>query len=182
MSIRLLQEDVENHNKDITSKHTASDDLESMFYIFVEFATTFDGPRGATRDANRRPMWVDSYETLGSACWVTKQGYVLSPPIDVSLMRKTTSFFASFGPIIQEWRHLILAAASTKSNTNDSIVEVTHEALVALLEKWIAKLPPDVPEEIAMPIASSSRLTHPPPDILSSTAPRHSMRLHQKSG
>lgn len=182
MSIRLLWEDVENQKKDITIKHTASDDLESLFYIFVEFATTFDGPRAATRDTNSRPMWVDQYETLGSACWVTKQGYVLSPLINNSLMRKTTSFFTSFSPIIQEWRHLILVAASKTNNSNNSIVGVTHEALVALLNKWIAKLPPDLPEEITLPIASSSRLAHPPPDIQSSTAPRRSMRIQQKSG
>jgi hypothetical protein len=34
-------------DKDIVMKgQTTSDDLESLFYIFVEFVTTFDGPRG----------------------------------------------------------------------------------------------------------------------------------------
>ncbi|KAG1801846.1 uncharacterized protein BJ212DRAFT_1304991 [Suillus subaureus] len=41
MSICLLQEGIA---KGAMIQHTASDDLESLFFIFVEFATTFNGP------------------------------------------------------------------------------------------------------------------------------------------
>ncbi|KAG2092117.1 uncharacterized protein F5147DRAFT_657741 [Suillus discolor] len=178
MLIRLLREDVDNQKKEVMIEHTASDDLESLFYIFVEFATTFDGPCGVTRDQNRRPLWVEHYEVMGSTSWVSKQGYVLSPLVDRSLMTKTTPFFGPFSQIIQEWRHLILAAAS---ETNDSSPGVTHAALATLLGKWITQLPPDLPEEIPVPMASSSRLAHPPPDTQSSAGPRRSARIQQRS-
>jgi hypothetical protein len=87
-----------------------------LFFIFVEFATTFDGPRGFMKDEGRRPLWVDKFETSGADPWLAKQAYVLAPPNDLSLMEKTTSFFAPFSQIIQEWRHLILGAASNPSD------------------------------------------------------------------
>ncbi|KAG1857637.1 hypothetical protein C8R48DRAFT_674621 [Suillus tomentosus] len=182
MSIRLLRGDAANEKKHGTVEHTASDDLESLFYIFVEFATTFDGPCGVMKDEGRRPMWVEDFENAGSDLWMVKQAYVLSPPIDKSLMDKTTPFFASFCQIIQEWRHLILAAASDPSDTP---IGVTQAALASLLAKWISQLPPDAPAEIMVPMASSSssRLGHFPHDnnIQSSAGPRHSMCIQQKA-
>lgn len=130
MSIRLLRDGVD---KQVMIERTASDDLESLFYIFVEFVTTFDGPRGVTSDANRRSLWVEQYEVMGSGYWAAKLGYVLAPLAHRALMEKTTPFFGPFSQIIQEWRHLILAA----ENKMDSSPGVTHAALAALLEKWI---------------------------------------------
>lgn len=130
MSIRLLRDGVD---KQVMIERTASDDLESLFYIFVEFVTTFDGPRGVTSDANRRSLWVEQYEVMGSGYWAAKLGYVLAPLAHRALMEKTTPFFGPFSQIIQEWRHLILAA----ENKTDSYPGVTHAALAALLEKWI---------------------------------------------
>lgn len=130
MSIRLLRDGVD---KQVMIERTASDDLESLFYIFVEFVTTFDGPRGVTSDANRRSLWVEQYEVMGSGYWAAKLGYVLAPLAHRALMEKTTPFFGPFSQIIQEWRHLILAA----ENKTDSSPGVTHAALAALLEKWI---------------------------------------------
>lgn len=127
MSIRLLRDGVD---KQVMIERTASDDLESLFYIFVEFVTTFDGPRGVTSDANRRSLWVEQYEVMGSGYWAAKLGYVLAPLAHRALMEKTTPFFGPFSQIIQEWRHLILAA----ENKTDSYPGVTH---AALLEKWI---------------------------------------------
>jgi hypothetical protein len=179
MSIRLLRENLHNE-KYTTMEHSpsASDDLESLFYIFVEFATTFDGPCGLTEDKDKKLMWAHEYEVSGSACWVHKQGYVLSPSIDTSLMTETTAFFAPFSEIIQEWRLLILDAAS---KPRDITPGVTHAALASLLAKWISQLPPDVPEEIIVPVASSSTLDHPSGDnIQSSTGLRRSERLKNK--
>ncbi|KAG2124873.1 hypothetical protein DEU56DRAFT_963173 [Suillus clintonianus] len=168
MSIRLLREGIAKNNAMI--QHTASDDLESLFHIFVEFATTFDGPRGLMRDENRRPLWVHKFESADDDPWVAKQAYVLAPRKDTSLMDKTTPFFAPFSQITQDWRHLILAAASDSSDPSDHPVGVTHAVLTALLEKWTSQLPPDAPTEIMVPVASSSRLGHPPPDDAQSSA------------
>ncbi|KAG1744230.1 kinase-like domain-containing protein [Suillus lakei] len=157
------------------SPHTGSDDLESLCYIFVEFATTFDGPHGVMKDGDRRPMWVEYFEKLGCEIWTTKQAYVLAPIKDTSLIDKTTQFFQTFNGIIQEWHHLILAAASSKT------IGVTHTALMVLLEIWISQLLPDAPEAIVVPMASSLRLGHPPPDDTQSSAgPCRSMRIQQR--
>lgn len=175
MSICLLREGIA---KGAKIQHTASDDLESLFFIFVEFATTFDGPRGLMKDEERRPLWVDKFENSGGDPWLPKQGYVLAPRNDSSLMEKTTAFFAPFSQIIQEWRHLILEAASDSS---DPPLGVTHAALAALLGKWTSKLPLDAPTEIMAPLASSSRLGHPPHnDLQSSVGARHSTRIQQR--
>ncbi|KAG2115637.1 hypothetical protein DEU56DRAFT_932627 [Suillus clintonianus] len=179
MSIRLLREGIAKNNAMI--QHTASDDLESLFHIFVEFATTFDGPRGLMRDENRRPLWVHKFESADDDPWVAKQAYVLAPRKDTSLMDKTTPFFAPFSQIIQDWRHLILAAASDSSDPSDHPIGVTHAVLTALLEKWTSQLPPDAPTEIMVPVASSSRLGHPPPDDAQSSARlRRSTRIQQQ--
>ncbi|KAG1800603.1 kinase-like domain-containing protein [Suillus subaureus] len=175
MSICLLREGIA---KGATIQHTASDDLESLFFIFVEFVTTFDGPRSFMKDEGRRPLWVDKFETSGADPWLAKQGYVLAPHNDSSLMEKTTSFFTPFSQIIQEWHHLILAAASDLS---DPSVGVTHAVLMALLKKWISQLPVDAPTEIMVPMASSSRLGHPPhDDVQSSVGAHHSTCIQQR--
>ncbi|KAG2342176.1 hypothetical protein BDR05DRAFT_949146 [Suillus weaverae] len=173
MSIHLLREGVAKH---AMVQHTASDDLESLFFIFVGFATTLDRPCSIMRDEDRRPLWVEKFETSSPNPWLPKQGYVLAPPNDTSLMEKTTLFFAPFSQIIQEWHHLILAAASNPSNPPPPPIGVTHAALAALLQKWISQLPPDAPTEIMVPMASSSnlpRLGHPPHDNIQSSAVHH---------
>ncbi|KAG1809621.1 uncharacterized protein BJ212DRAFT_1484322 [Suillus subaureus] len=167
MSICLLREGIA---KGATIQHTASDDLESLFFIFVEFATTFNGPCGFMKDEGRRPLWVDKFEISGADPWLAKQGYVLAPHNDSSLMEKTTSFFTPFSQIIQEWHHLILAAASDPSDPPPPPIGITHAALAVLLKKWISQLPVDAPTEIMVPMASSSRLGHPPHDDVQSSA------------
>jgi hypothetical protein len=176
MSIHLLQEGIA---KGAKIQHTASDDLESLFVIFIEFATTFDRPHGFMKDEGRRPLWVNKFETSGANPWLAKQGYVLAPRNDLSLMEKTTSFFAPFSQIIQEWHHLILAAASNPSNP---LIGITHAALAVLLKKWISQLPQDTPTEIMVPMASSLRLGHPPHNnIQSSAGARHSTHIQQRA-
>lgn len=85
MSIHLLQEGIAKNAK---IQHIASDELESLFFIFVEFVTTFDRPHGLMRDEDRRPLWVDKFETTGADPWLAKQGYVLAPHNDTLLMEK----------------------------------------------------------------------------------------------
>ncbi|KAG1791198.1 uncharacterized protein HD556DRAFT_1445464 [Suillus plorans] len=189
MSIRLLREGSNNNGNEVTVFHTAGDDLESLFYIFVEFATTFDGPHAMTKDNARKPMWYDYWLLMGDNSWAPKQGLVLSHSGDRSLMSQTTSFFGPFGPIIQEWRLLIRAAAEAASQTNGPPSGVSHEELATLLHKWLSQLPPEIPEDVPsataspLSVASSSRITRPsgPNNIMQpATALRRSARIQMK--
>ncbi|KAG2348653.1 hypothetical protein BDR05DRAFT_944721 [Suillus weaverae] len=190
MSIRLLREGSINNGNGVTVFHTAGDDLESLFYIFVEFATTFDGPRARKKDEAKKPMWYAYWLLMGYNSWTTKQGLVLSHSCDNSLMLQTTSFFAPCSPIIQEWRHLILAAAETASTETDSLPSgVSHKELATLLHKWLSQLPQEVPEDVPsatvspLPIASSSRIGHPSGSnnmMPLATGPRRSVRIQMK--
>jgi hypothetical protein len=189
MSIRLLREGLGNSGSQETVSHTAGDDLESLFYIFVEFATTFDGPCATKKDEAKKPMWYQYWLLMGHNSWTIKQGFVLSNPGDRSLMSQTTSFFESFGPIIQEWRHLILAAAEAACKTDGLPSGVSHKELAKLLHKWLSQLPKEVPEDVPsataspLPIASSSRIAHPSGSdnmTLLATGPRRSVRIQMK--
>ncbi|KAG0693051.1 hypothetical protein DFH29DRAFT_1007702 [Suillus ampliporus] len=123
MLIHLLQESVENNGKEVMVIPTAGDDLESLFYIFIKFATIFDGPCAKKRDKTEKPIWDGLFSLFGQNSWTSKMGLVLSHHSNMSLMSLTTPFFAPFQPIIQEWRHLILAAdaASESSSINGSL-------------------------------------------------------------
>ncbi|KAG0692040.1 hypothetical protein DFH29DRAFT_1009522 [Suillus ampliporus] len=192
MLIHLLQESVENNGKEVMVIPTAGDDLESLFYIFIKFATIFDGPCAKKRDKTEKPIWDGLFSLFGQNSWTSKMGLVLSHHSNMSLMSLTTPFFAPFQPIIQEWRHLILAAdAASEVNAPPPPPppSVSHEELAELLHKWLSQLPPEVPEDILsatalpVPIALSSRIARPsgPNNITQSTmGPHHSAHIQMK--
>ncbi|KAG2140012.1 hypothetical protein BD769DRAFT_1384306 [Suillus cothurnatus] len=126
MSICLLREGIAKGTK---IQHTASDDLESLFFIFVEFATTFNGPCGFMKDEA-----LSNHTGVASSISNSSQRPEQPPPPPVG---------------------------------------VTHAALAVLLKKWISQLPQDAPTEIMVPMASSSRLGHPPHNDIQSSADRH---------
>ncbi|KAG1846725.1 hypothetical protein F4604DRAFT_1936223 [Suillus subluteus] len=146
----------------------------------------------ATRQKGRqdkKSLWYNFWLLMGNNSWTPKQGLVLSHSGDRSLMSQTTSFFAPFSPIIQEWRHLIIAADEAASKTNSLTSGVSHRELAELLNKWLSQLPQEVSEDVPsataspLPIASSSRIAHPSgPNNMTplATGPRRSARIRMK--
>lgn len=135
----------------MTVEQTASDDLESLFYIFVEFVTSFDGPKGTRADPKKADQWGEVIEAMGAAAAPYKSGLVLVPRRDNELMNRTTTYFGGVRDLVQAWRYKLLDADADQ--TRDG---VTHEEIEEILKAWVyhdAIDEPRPPEEV--PPASS---------------------------
>jgi hypothetical protein len=139
-------------------EQTASDDLESLFYIFVDFVTTFDGPQA--RIIYPKQRWADYLEDLGSRAVPYKSGLVLVRR-DIVLMNRTTAYFGELKQLVQEWRLLFLRA----DEKNDESY-VTHDDVEGVLVKWIShEAANEHPQYLPVPHSSSlnptDALAHP---------------------
>ncbi|KAG2068204.1 hypothetical protein BDR04DRAFT_1103717 [Suillus decipiens] len=124
-------------------RHTPCDDLESLFYILLEFTIIYLGPKGALaprsdeenlqRDPVRR--WGIAYESLTrdglatSSMWKREFIHGLTDPPLV------TSYFTPCRVLLDEWRQAI-SFASTQSTaiSHDDICDIlTRESCVC----WI---------------------------------------------
>ncbi|KAG0693551.1 hypothetical protein DFH29DRAFT_1007207 [Suillus ampliporus] len=111
-------------------KRTASDDLESLFYIFVNFIATFDGPKGTLKKAQR---WGEVIKGMGATAAPYKSGLVLVPWHNKELMNCTTSYFGGVRELIQAWHHKFLDA-----HADQTCAGVTHEEIEDILNAWIS--------------------------------------------
>lgn len=144
--------------EELAVTHTASDDLESLFYIFVEFATTFDGTRGYMNKP-KTPVWVEAYEVAGNRSIEVKAGLVLSTANNNQmLIDKVTPFFEIFKPVIQEWRRTIIRAAGNANTTTHNFGGISHKEVESILTKWVSEIPEveELPLVPLPPVASSS--------------------------
>ncbi|KAG1736396.1 uncharacterized protein EDB91DRAFT_1250009 [Suillus paluster] len=87
---------------------TASDDLESLFYIFVEFVTTYDGLHGKIIYP-KTEQWADLLEDIGSRAVSYKSGLLLVKR-DEELMNCTMAYFGQLKYLVQEWHLKFLQA------------------------------------------------------------------------
>ncbi|KAG2114937.1 kinase-like domain-containing protein [Suillus cothurnatus] len=113
-------------------EQTASDDLESLFYIFIEFVTSFDGPKGSRTDPKKADRWGEVMEGMGAAAAPYKSGLVLVPRRDNELMNRTTTYFGGVRDLVQAWRYRLLDADADQ--TRDG---VTHEEIEEILNAWL---------------------------------------------
>ncbi|KAG2100718.1 uncharacterized protein F5147DRAFT_655502 [Suillus discolor] len=115
MSIRLLYAataiDRANGRGSAMIEHTASDDLESLFYILINFITTFDGPMAV--------------EDMGAAAAAYKSGLVLVPWCKKELMNLTTTYFGGLKDL-------------TRSDADLKCSGITHEEIEEVLNAWIS--------------------------------------------
>jgi len=72
---------------------TASDDLESLFYIFVEFVTIYDGLHGKIIYL-KTEQWAGLLEDLGTRAVTYKSGLLLVVKHN-ELMDCTTAYFGN---------------------------------------------------------------------------------------
>ncbi|KAG1726979.1 uncharacterized protein EDB91DRAFT_1254095 [Suillus paluster] len=114
----------------VVTGQIASHDLESLFYIFVEFVTTYDGPHGSR---------AVSY----------KSGLLLAK-CDEELMNCTTAYFGQLKYLIQEWRLKFLQAVEESCESG-----IHHEDIEEVLVKWIYHEAADEP----LPVAQASSLS-----------------------
>ncbi|KAG1724381.1 uncharacterized protein EDB91DRAFT_1087476 [Suillus paluster] len=142
---------------------TPSDDLESLFYIFVDFISAFDGPKGSIIQP-KPDWWADLLEDMGSRAVSYKSGLLLVGR-DKELMERTMLYFGGLRHLVQEWRLQFLQA-----DKDDSDSGITPEDIERVLDKWISDEAADEPP----PVAQASLLS--PTDVLAPPGPRRSSR------
>lgn len=141
------------NNPSGTVLRSASDDLESLFYIFVEFICTFSTP-GTPPDPSRNLLPWHEHSAIESWALITfsKRGFLYSLDDDNSLVEShVRSYFSSLAPVALKWR-LLFKSRDTVQN-----FQFTHEKVKAILDhalKDIELLP------LALPSYSSTS-THP---------------------
>ncbi|KAG2336032.1 hypothetical protein BDR05DRAFT_1006233 [Suillus weaverae] len=124
------------------TEQTASDDLESLFYIFVEFMTTYNGPQAKIIHP-KTERWADLLEDIGSRAVLYKLGLLLVK-CDMELMNCMTAYFGELKQLVQEWCLIFIRATEETHESN-----INHNDIEGVLMKWIsheaANEPPPVP-------------------------------------
>jgi hypothetical protein len=113
-------------------EQTASDDLESLFYIVIKFITSFNGPKGSRTDTKKADQWGEVMEGMGAAAASYKLGLVLVPQCNNKLMNRTTTYFGGVRDLVQAWRYRLLDGDADQ--TRDG---VTHEEIEEILNAWL---------------------------------------------
>ncbi|KAG2028718.1 kinase-like domain-containing protein [Suillus americanus] len=180
MSCRLLKL-IGDFPSSTTIEHKASDDLESLFYIFLEFTLLYEGPGGKITDQGIYPInasrWRKAYiamdrDGLGTSGSLKKEFITDHDP-----SYQPAPYFQDCRPVLEEWRRAI---ASSIAKDKD----VSHGEIREIIKRGIENLPvPKAPSSItARPasssVASSSFLPPAPSPTTqeSSFQPRRSLR------
>ncbi|KAG2066823.1 hypothetical protein BDR04DRAFT_1167523 [Suillus decipiens] len=138
---------------DMTVQQTPSNDLESMFYVFMDFVSTFDGPQGMIIQP-KSSQWADLLEDMGSRAVSYKLGLLLVR-CNKDLMECTMDYFGGLMLLLQEW-HL-------KFFKVDDDNCVTHEDIEQVLDKLICDEATDEPFLIVQHSLLSPLDALPPP-------------------
>ncbi|KAG2088930.1 uncharacterized protein F5147DRAFT_780810 [Suillus discolor] len=159
MSIRLLTACAEKEKTQgtVTIEHCPSDDIKSLFYIFVEFISTYDGPQGYISNS-KVERWAETLEDMGHRAGPYKSGLVLITRHDKQLMNRTTQYFGGIRDLVQEW-HLKFFYTAEEQTT------ITHLEILELIKKWISH------EAVDEPLPPTQEA-----DLSSTTHPRRSTR------
>ncbi|KAG1743275.1 uncharacterized protein EDB91DRAFT_1081211 [Suillus paluster] len=147
----------------VMTGQTASNDLKSLFYIFVEFVTTYDGLHGKIIYL-KTEQWADLLEDIGSKAVLYKLGLLLVKR-NKELMNCTTAYFGKLKYLVQEWRLKFLQAVEESGESG-----IHHEDIEEVLMKWIYHEAPDEP----LPVTQALSLS--PVSILPLPVPRRSNR------
>jgi len=114
--------------------HRASDDLESLFYIFFEFVIVYGGPEGDRTDAGVLPfaatMWRQAYETLDrEGLWISgalKQNFLTDTKPDYQV----APYFRNCSSMVKGWRKAIASTIRAGGDvTHNEIIEVIDQCL-----------------------------------------------------
>jgi hypothetical protein len=114
--------------------HRASDDLKSLFYIFLKFMTIYSGPSGLIMDRGVPPKnahrWNKAYmmmdrDSLGTSGSLKKE-FIM----DKSPSYKPVPYFQACCPILEDWRVAIRNALS-----NDE--EVSHDHIYKIIQRGL---------------------------------------------
>ncbi|KAG1837090.1 hypothetical protein F4604DRAFT_1692459 [Suillus subluteus] len=136
--------------------HTASDDLESLFYIFLEFTITFGGPGPQMTGGGVQPdnaiRWRIAYASLDRHGLGTSGTLKKEFITDLNSRYKPAPYFEACHPILESWRLAMRAAI-------DNGGEVSHREIIDIITrgaKDIADPPlPSGPPSMSLPSLAS---------------------------
>ncbi|KAG1893891.1 uncharacterized protein F5891DRAFT_1256818 [Suillus fuscotomentosus] len=118
--------------------HRASDDLESLFYILLEFTTTYEGPSGKASVEGVHPVnaprWRKAYlmmdgDGLGTSGSLKKEFLTEKhPPYEL------TPYFRACRPILEEWRKAIEDVLRNEHDlSHNEILKIMQQGLERIL-------------------------------------------------
>ena len=141
-----------------TVTYIPSDDLESLFFIFLEFTIIYGGPKGQQVPKEERlfpteyDMWTEAYATMDRVgLWssgVVKHHFFLECP-----SYKVSEYFEVCYPILEEWRGAI-GNALRHGN------QVSHKEILEIINRGLNNIVRTAP--MSTNIASSSAVTAAP--------------------
>ncbi|KAG1906125.1 uncharacterized protein F5891DRAFT_975576 [Suillus fuscotomentosus] len=118
--------------------HRASDDLESLFYILLEFTTMYEGPSGKASVEGVHPVnaprWRKAYlmmdgDGLGTSGSLKKEFLT-----EKHLPYEPTPYFRACGPILEEWRKAIGDALHNECDlSHNEILKIMQQGLERIL-------------------------------------------------
>ncbi|KAG2158270.1 uncharacterized protein EDB93DRAFT_1100481 [Suillus bovinus] len=180
-----------------TIDHRASDDLESLFYILLEFTTTYEGPSGKTSAEGVHPVnaprWRKAYlmmdgDGLGTSGSLKKEFLTEKHP-----PYKLTPYFKACRPILEEWRKAIgdvLHNERDLSHKEIEILKIMQQDLERILSipgiptsQSVAFLPVTsvaTPSPTSLPLPTCPH--HPIPLPPASLSPPHIEAMAQDAG
>jgi hypothetical protein len=184
MSSRLLKL-IGDPRRNGTIDYRASDDLESLFYIFFEATIIYGGPQGQKEGRAVFPtqynQWRGVYEQMdanGLGISGTVKKDFLTDKSEDTVMYTVAKYFAACGPILQDWRAAIGMAIQGDR-------DISHKDIHKIIEKHLKEIESSQPRTHILPgIASSSATpsTIPmPPTAPTRHSTRKSSRPHTRS-
>ena len=117
--------------------HRASDDLESLFYIFFEFVIVYGGPEGDRTDAGVLPLgataWRKAYATFGhDGVWATgalKEHFIT----DSDPTYQVAPYFRDCSSMVEGWR-------KTTGSAIHAEMDVTHDEIIELIDQCLRSI------------------------------------------
>jgi hypothetical protein len=172
-------------------EHRPSDNLESMFYIFLKIVAKYGGlgSQVALTWTKSKFPWASTYEALGkegtffalNIIYFSKSGALIRPNI---LADKASEYFAELRPLIRDWGAMV-----SDANKVSDAIEITHAGVLELLDKFTRSMQEELPFQPAspalptLPAGSSEPLAglSEPPAGPSESLPRRSTHLSTSS-
>ncbi|KAG1768592.1 hypothetical protein EV702DRAFT_1203220 [Suillus placidus] len=155
--------------------HRASDDLESLFYIFLEFTTTYEGPSGKVSAEGVQPVnaprWRKAYLTMDKDGLGTSGSLKKEFLMEKCLRYDPTPYFQACRPILEEWRKAIGDALHDEQ-------ELSHKEILNIIQQQrIQSLPGSLTLPSVASLPASSVTTPPPTSLPLPARPHHPTSL-----
>ncbi|KAG2125258.1 hypothetical protein BD769DRAFT_1668989 [Suillus cothurnatus] len=129
--------------------HMASDDLESLFYIFLKFTTIYGGLGSLIMDRGVPPenacRWNKSYMMMDRDGLGTSGSLKKEFIMDKSPIYEPAPYFQACCPILEDWR---LAIRNTLLNYK----EVSHDQIHEIIQQGLDNIDSFLSPEISLPL------------------------------